>query len=74
MQPVANETSDIHELFGRRPEVVREVSKIVAARQAQTRASLDRASAAEEGAEAAGLTDKLYQRTTRFFGSERRSA
>jgi len=68
-------TSDIEDLFERRPEVVREVSKIVAARQAQNRASLDRASAAEEEAATAGIAEKLYERITRFFGSsERRRA
>lgn len=68
-------TSDVQEIFNRRPEVVREVSKIVAARLAQNRASMERATAAEEAAETAGIAEKLYERITRFFGaSERRRA
>ena len=66
---------DLRDLFARRPEVVKQIAKVVAQRQAQRSDALDRATADEVRAETASLSERIFERITRLFGgADRRSA
>jgi small-conductance mechanosensitive channel len=63
---------DIHEVITTRPEVARQMSRVVAAREAERADAKGRASATERAAEEAGMADRLLERINRFFGGARR--
>jgi len=66
---------DIHPVITGRPEVARQISKVVAARLAERDQARSQADAAQMEAEQAGLADRILDRINRFFGgSHRRSA
>jgi CRP-like cAMP-binding protein len=59
---------DLRDLFAQRPEVVKEIAKVVARRQAERSEALDRATADELRAETASLSERIFERISRFFG------
>lgn len=65
---------DVQDLITGRPEMVRQVSRVVAERQAANLAALDRTRADAQVPGTTGLADRLFERITRFFGAGRRDA
>lgn len=68
------EKPHVQELITDRPEVVRQLSRVVAERQAANLAALDRTDDDGRAPEATGLADRLFERITRFFGAGRGDA
>ena len=65
---------DIHELVTNSPDMVRKLSKVVAARIEERKNARDRASAAEQEAATTSLAEKLFDRIVGFFGTSSRSS
>jgi CRP-like cAMP-binding protein len=68
------EKPHVQELITDRPEVVRQLSRVVAERQAANLAALDRTDDDGRAPEATRLADRLFERITHFFGAGRRDA